>query len=180
MVTAPAPKREHAPGKGAAASYNRSMGERYLKSVRLLAECLQGFERFSGESVRQHGLTHAQFDIVATLGNTAGMSYKELGQRTLITKGTLTGVIERLEQKGLVERTRSSGDKRSFFVRLTAAGEQLFDEVFPKVVAQGRQLFAAYSDAEFDEMDQALRKLRQCIAEAAPASPSTREEKEEL
>ena len=54
------------------------MGERYLKSVRLLAECLQGFERFSGESVRQCGLTHAQFDIIATLGNTPGMSIKEL------------------------------------------------------------------------------------------------------
>src|SRR5437868_1231502 len=102
------------------------MGERYLRSVRLLAECLQGFERFVGESVRASGLTHAQFDIVATLGNTAGMSYKELGERTLITKGTLTGVIERLEQKGVVERTRSSEDKRSFRVRLTPQGEQVF------------------------------------------------------
>ena len=55
--------------------YNRAMGERYLKSVRLLAECMQGFERFSGESVRRHGLTHGQFDIIATLGNTPGMSY---------------------------------------------------------------------------------------------------------
>ena len=35
------------------------------------------------------GLTHAQFDIIATLGNTPGMSYKELGDKTLITKGTL-------------------------------------------------------------------------------------------
>jgi MarR family 2-MHQ and catechol resistance regulon transcriptional repressor len=156
------------------------MGERYLRSVRLLAECLQGFERFSGESVRQHGLTHAQFDIIATLGNTSGMSYKDLGQRTLITKGTLTGVIERLEQKGLVARTRSSGDKRSFFVRLTPAGEQLFGEVFPKVVANGRQLFAGYTDAEFDAMDQALRKLRQCIVDAGPppTPPSTSQEKD--
>src|SRR6476661_7467615 len=121
------------------------MGERYLRSVRLLAECMQGFERFSGESVRQCGLTHAQFDIIATLGNTAGMTYKQLGERTLITKGTLTGVIERLEQKGLVARTRSGDDKRSFFVSLTASGEALFNEVFPTVVAHGKQLFAGCS-----------------------------------
>ena len=140
------------------------MGERYLTSVRLLAECMQGFERFSGESVRQHGLTHAQFDIIATLGNTAGMSYKELGERTLITKGTLTGVIERLEQKGLVRRERSSDDKRSFFVRLTPAGEAVFAEVFPQVVAHGKRLFAHYSDAEFEALDAALRKLRDGIA----------------
>jgi MarR family 2-MHQ and catechol resistance regulon transcriptional repressor len=155
------------------------MGERYLSSVRLLAECLQGFERFSGESVRQSGLTHAQFDIIATLGNTAGMTYKELGERTLITKGTLTGVIERLEQKGLVARQRSCDDKRSFFVSLTPCGESLFQEVFPKVVAHGKQLFAPYTEADFDTMDQALRKLKQLIADAGlpPFTPLSKEER---
>jgi MarR family transcriptional regulator, 2-MHQ and catechol-resistance regulon repressor len=158
------------------------MGERYLKSVRLLAECLQGFERFSGESVRQCGLTHAQFDIIATLGNTRGMTYKELGERTLITKGTLTGVIERLEQKGLVERERSSDDKRSFFVRLTPGGEGMFEDVFPKVIAHGKRLFAPYTDADFDAMDQTLRKLKQRIADASDtpaATSSTLQPKEE-
>src|SRR5438046_1329745 len=115
------------------------MGERYLRSVRLLAECMQEFERLSGEKVRECGLTHAQFDIIATLGNTAGMNYKELGERTLITKGTLTGVIERLERKGLVARERNGDDRRSFFVRLTPCGEGLFRDVFPKVVEHGKQ-----------------------------------------
>jgi len=140
------------------------MGERYLKSVRLLAECMQGFERVSGNAVRNHGLTHAQFDIIATLGNTTGMSYKELGERTLITKGTLTGVIERLEQKGLVLRERSLDDKRSFFVRLTPAGEQVFCDVFPKVIERGKEMFIGYSDADFDALESALHMLRQQIA----------------
>lgn len=155
------------------------MGERYLKSVRLLAECLQGFERYSGESVRQYGLTHAQFDIIATLGNTAGMSYKELGERTLITKGTLTGVIERLEQKGIVRRERSSDDKRSFYVRLTDAGDAVFREVFPKVVTHGKHLFAWYSDAEFDALDDSLKKLRERIGQAGRPSPLHHQQKEE-
>ena len=154
------------------------MGERYLKSVRLLAECLQGFERYSGESVRQYGLTHAQFDIIATLGNTSGMSYKELGERTLITKGTLTGVIERLEQKHLVLRERSNEDKRSYFVRLTESGEAVFRDVFPKVVAHGKQLFEGFSDAEFDEVDGALKKLRERILGAGRPSPSSLQQKE--
>src|SRR4051812_46797455 len=120
------------------------MGERYLKSIRLLAECLQGFERISADHVRAYGLTHPQFDIIATLGNTPGMTYKELGQRTLITKGTLTGVIDRLEQKGLVERARNTDDKRSYFVRLTAGGEQVFSDVFPRITAHGKTIFAAF------------------------------------
>jgi MarR family transcriptional regulator, 2-MHQ and catechol-resistance regulon repressor len=154
------------------------MGERYLKSVRLLAECLQGFERFSGESVRRSGLTHAQFDIIATLGNTPGMTYKELGDKTLITKGTLTGVIERLESKGLVLRTRCLDDKRSFYVALTDEGQKMFDDVFPVVVEHGRQLFATYSDADFDAMDRILSKLKQHIA-LHSTCPTSQQQKEE-
>jgi MarR family 2-MHQ and catechol resistance regulon transcriptional repressor len=154
------------------------MGERYLKSVRLLAECLQGFERFSSESIRRCGLTHAQFDIIATLGNTPGMTYKDLGDKTLITKGTLTGVIERLECKGLVLRTRCTDDKRSFYVALTGEGQDVFDQVFPVVVAQGRQLFASYADADFDAMDQTLSKLKQLIADHSTC-PTSQQQKEE-
>ena len=140
------------------------MGERYLKSIRLLAECMQGFERLSGEHVRECGLTHAQFDIIATLGNTEGMSYKELGDKTLITKGTMTGVIERLEQKGLVERVRSLDDKRSWFIRLSPQGEQVFREVFPKVTSRGGEVFAAYSDDDFAALEKVLSGLKQVIS----------------
>ncbi len=159
------PPRTMGPG-----GYNHAiMGERYLKSVRLLAECVQGFERFSNASVRKCGLTPPQFDIIATLGNTPGMSYRELGERTLITKGTLTGVIERLEQKGLVARTRSEDDKRSFFVKLTATGEAVFEDVFPRVIEHGKQLFSTYTETDFDAIEQNLRKLKALIAQATAA-----------
>jgi len=54
--------------------------------------------------------------------------------------------------------------------------------VFPKVIAHGRQLFASFTDADFDEMDQALSKLKQLIARAShdsdgcPPSPTTDKE----
>jgi MarR family 2-MHQ and catechol resistance regulon transcriptional repressor len=156
------------------------MGERYLKSIRLLAECMQCFERISSDHVRQSGLTHAQFDIIATLGNTPGMSYKELGDKTLITKGTLTGVIERLEQKGLVERQRNDCDKRSFFVRLTAEGEDVFRTVFPKVIAQGSEVFADYSDDDFAALEKTLSELKTVIKAGASGCPSTPDSTKEI
>ena len=149
------------------------MGERYLKSIRLLAECMQGFERLSSEQARRSGLTHPQFDIIATLGNTSGMSYKELGEKTLITKGTLTGVIERLEQKGLVERQRNDCDKRSFFVRLTAEGEATFNAAFPKVMEMGRKLFADYREEDLAALEKNLSKLKTVIMASHPRCPST-------
>lgn len=156
------------------------MGERFLKSIRLLAECMQGYERLSGEYVRRSGLTHAQFDIVATLGNTPGMSYKDLGDKTLITKGTLTGVIERLEQKGLVERQRSDCDKRSFFVRLSSEGERVFCTVFPQVIAESGKAFAHYSDADFAALETTLSKLKTVIMAGAAGCPSTPDSTKEI
>ncbi|WP_312437754.1 MarR family transcriptional regulator [Janthinobacterium sp.] len=125
---------------------------------------MQGFERFSSDFVRQYGLTHAQFDIIATLGNTCGMPYKELGQKTLITKGTLTGVIERLEQKGLVRRERCPHDKRSYSVRLSDEGEQVFHDVFPKLTKQGQRLFDGYTEDDFVRLETTLAGLKQAIA----------------
>ncbi len=124
---------------------------------------MQGFERFAGEYVRQFGLTHAQFDIIATLGNTPGMSFKELGKKTLITKGTLTGVVERLEQKGLVSRQRCMHDKRSYFVRLTGEGEQVFGVVFPALTTQGKQMFSQFSEDDFSKLERTLSGLKEVI-----------------
>src|SRR5450759_3258987 len=79
----------------------------FLPLLRELSSTYQAFEVYSSAHVRSLALTPAQFDIVATLGNTAGMSPKELGEKTLITKGTLTGVVDRLADKKLVRRAAS-------------------------------------------------------------------------
>lgn len=139
------------------------MSERYLRSIRLLAECLQDFGRISTDTIHQFDLTHAQFDIIATLGNTPGMSCKTLGEKTLITKGTMTGVLDRLEKKQLLERSRSAEDKRSYFIKLTKKGEQVFADVFPQVVNQGRQIFAHYTEEDFDVLERQLHRLKKTI-----------------
>jgi DNA-binding MarR family transcriptional regulator len=144
------------------------MGERYLRSVRLLAECMQGFERHAGEFVRSAGLTHAQFDIVATLGNTEGMSYKELGERTLITKGTLTPVLDRLEAKGLITRCKGANDGRQILVRLTPAGQRAYEETFMPHVTYMRRFLDTMPAARQEALIGLLGELRRAL-EAAEA-----------
>ena len=111
------------------------------------------------------GFTHSQFDIIATLGNTPGMTCKELGEKTLITKGTLTGVLDRLEQKGLVQRDRGNDDRRQLFVKLTPDGEATFDDVFPKVVQSGKQRFKSYTEQDYLALETSLLKLKQHLLE---------------
>lgn len=105
------------------------------------------------------GFTDSQFDIIATLGNTPGMTCKELGEKTLITKGTLTGVLDRLESKGLIQRDRGD-DRRQLWVKLTAEGERCFAEAFPVVVAGGRAVFTEYQNEDFEALEQQLQKLK--------------------
>jgi MarR family transcriptional regulator, 2-MHQ and catechol-resistance regulon repressor len=137
------------------------MRERYLRSIRLLAECYHAFEHLSNTHTRSLDFTPAQFDIIATLGNTDGMTCKELGDKTLITKGTLTGVIDRLETKGLVERSMHPEDRRSMIVRLTAQGQREFERVFAEHVQFCKRPFLNYSDKEFVALERELAKLKE-------------------
>lgn len=136
------------------------MRERFFRSIRLLTECYQAFEKMSGAHIRSIGLTPAQFDIIATLGNTAGMSFKELGEKTLITKGTLTGVVDRLETKGLVKRVTQKEDRRSTVVKLTPRGEREFNRVFKPHVRHCMLTFQGYEDADYAAIEKELMKLK--------------------
>jgi DNA-binding MarR family transcriptional regulator len=128
--------------------------------VRELVRCYQAFERVSNSHIRLCGLTPPQFDIVATLGNTPGMTFKELGQRTLITKGTLTGVVDRLEERGLVRRVASESDGRSTLVRLTKAGEALFERTFKPHLEFLAPAFEALPECGRRELEKHLAQLR--------------------
>jgi DNA-binding MarR family transcriptional regulator len=141
--------------------------ERYLRSIRLLAECFHTFEHISSTNIRTLDLTPPQFDIVATLGNTDGMSFKELGEKTLITKGTLTGVVDRLEAKGLVCRSVHAEDRRSTIVRLTEKGEREFQRVFPPQIEFCKQAFLDYGDEDFSALERELGKLKRYLEGAA-------------
>lgn len=132
-----------------------------------LTRAYQAFETCSAAHLRTLGLTPSQFDIIATLGNTDGMNFKELGEKTLITKGTLTGVVDRLEAKGLVRRVASASDGRSQTVQLTRRGETLFAKVFPAHVEYVGQFFAAFSQADLDAMQAELHRLRTALSAAS-------------
>jgi DNA-binding MarR family transcriptional regulator len=89
------------------------------------------------------------------------MTATELGEKTLITKGTLTGVVDRLVDRGWVERAAHGSDRRCQIVRLTKSGEALFAKVFPAHMAHVAAGFAGASAAEHTRWQTALRALEQ-------------------
>lgn len=140
----------------------------FMPTVQALVQCYQAFEACSDSHIRALGLTPPQFDIVATLGNTPGMTSKELGEKTLITKGTLTGVIDRLVERGWVERAAHDSDRRCQIIRLTPAGEAVFAQVFPAHIEYMGAHFAGASAADHKRWQAALRTLRDQLKKEMP------------
>ncbi|MBI2964506.1 MAG: MarR family transcriptional regulator [Deltaproteobacteria bacterium] len=138
--------------------------EPYLAMVRALVEAYFAFVDRDAKTIRRHGLTPSQFDVVATLGNTPGMTCRELSAKTLVTKGTLTGVLDRLASRGVVERLPSPRDRRSIHVRLTAEGARLFRRSFPAVVGAMRPYFErALGAREARRLRTLLARLKQSL-----------------
>lgn len=138
----------------------------FLPALRELASAYQAFEAYSATHIRTLGLTPAQFDIIATLGNTSGMPLKELGEKSLITKGTLTGVVDRLTGKKLVRRVASPSDGRSQTVRLTQRGEALFERIFPDHLAHLERAFVELPAEDLGSLETLLRRLREVLITA--------------
>jgi len=135
----------------------------FLPLMRALVRAYQAFSSFDAAGLRKsgHGLTTSQADVIFTLGNTEGMMCSEITDKTLITKGTLTGVIDRLRAKGLVERWEDAYDGRRTIIALTAAGEQVFESLFPRQVALLKARFDRLDDSEKQAAIRMLGKIKE-------------------
>ncbi|MDB5642279.1 MAG: iclR helix-turn-helix domain protein [Hyphomicrobiales bacterium] len=78
--------------------------------------------------VRELGLSVPQCDVLTTLTEREGVSQQELAERLYVTKGNISGLIDRLEAASLVERRSIAGDKRSHAIFLTATGRKLAEQ----------------------------------------------------
>ena len=133
----------------------------FLPLLQMLSAAYQAFSFYDQRHLRTLGLTAPQADVLFTLGNQPPMTFKEIGASTLITKGTLTGVVDRLEKSGLVQRQFSSEDRRSIRVALTAAGSALFEQAFPAHITHLKQRFDHLDAAQMKIITQSLKQLKE-------------------
>src|SRR5579863_10596828 len=74
------------------------------------------------DRLRHLGVSVPQCDVLTTLTEREGISQQELAQRLYVTKGNISGLLDRLERLGLVERRATPGDRRQYAIALTEAG----------------------------------------------------------
>ncbi len=114
-----------------------------MSSLDLVAAVMATADTFLRESqrlFRPHGLTGSQYNVLNILANEpAGISQRELGDRLVVDRSNVTGLLDRLEKNGWVRRNDHPEDRRVYRVSLTPAGRALWQKITPlylDVVAQ--------------------------------------------
>ena len=114
------------------------------------------------EAFAAHGLEPWEFDVLAALrreGAPYALSPGRLLQVTLVTSGTMTNRIDRLEAKGLVERVPDPNDGRSVQVVLSTTGRGRVDDALTDLLAHERAILAALPPSDQDQLADLLRSL---------------------
>jgi len=123
-----------------------------------------------GENFGEHGLQDWMYDVLATLrrgGPPYELTAGDLVARTMVTTGAMTNRIDRLEALGFVER-RPGHDRRTVIVALTDAGRAKVDEVSTSHMATERDLLAALTPKQQDQLATLLRTVLLSLDDTPP------------
>lgn len=111
---------------------------------------------------RQFGLTEAQFNVLFSL------KYKEkvwtqsdLGKRLVVTRASVTSVLDKLESKGLVARHAVEGNRRIYHIDLTDSGRELIDKVEPLYRKDVYEVMEDLDEAACRALTRNLEKIRE-------------------
>jgi MarR family transcriptional regulator, 2-MHQ and catechol-resistance regulon repressor len=117
--------------------------------------------------LREHGLTTSQYNILRILrGEGKPLPILEIASRTIAVVPGITGLIDRLEQAGFVQRVRCENDRRVIYVALTDQGTKALAKLDEPLIALHRKLLGHLTQTELKEMIRVLEKVRESLAEA--------------
>lgn len=83
--------------------------------------------------LNQANITDQQWRIIRLLAENGTLDFQDLANQACILRPSLTGILTRLEKAGLVVRLKPSNDQRRVFLKLTAEGEKLYEEIGEEV-----------------------------------------------
>ena len=134
-----------------------------------LARAFAVFNHRTSEHIRSFGLTQAQFGALECIGHRGPLTLGALCRKRLVSGGNMTVVVDNLERDGLVERVRSTQDRRTIVVRLTPKGKALFVRIFRPHAEYVASLTEALTGSEQLRLSFLLKKLGRAVADDGAA-----------
>ncbi len=156
-ITLSAPRRVQASDAAATA----------LKLYVVLARAQRAISEHTETDLAAHGLTITEFAILEALYHKGPLLLGEVQRKILVSSGGITFLVDKLADRGLVERKLCATDRRARYAALTRKGEALMDEVFPGHAEAIREAMAGLSRADQKKATALLKQLG--LAAAADA-----------
>jgi MarR family 2-MHQ and catechol resistance regulon transcriptional repressor len=144
------------------------MGTRYAgtkeekRALNVFIKLIRAGQSLSGRMeahFSELGLTVSQFGVLEALFHLGPLNQKSLAAKILKSTGNITMVIDNLEKRGLVKRTRDEKDRRHYSVGITRKGSGLIASFFPKHVARIVEEMSVLSGAEQEELGRLCKKV---------------------
>lgn len=127
-----------------------------------LARCEMLIRRKLDQTFEKFGMSSWEFDVLATLrraGHPYCLAPTALYSSLMVTSGTMTHRLQRLEKVGLVERVKSDADMRSLPVQLTEAGLKLINQAVEAHIANEKAILDLLPDKVRQQLDEHLKTL---------------------
>ncbi len=118
----------------------------------------------------EHGLESWEFDVLTTLrrsGEPNGLTANALLRAALVTSGAITHRIDRMEEKGLVERVPDPSDRRSVRIRLTPHGREIVDGLLSLHLAYAERMLQPLDPEAREQLASALRTLLESFGDTS-------------
>lgn len=127
------------------------------------------------EGLRRHGLSPSGFNVLMALHNTPGSTLEpcQLAERLLVSRPSMTGLLDTLQAKGLVRRQPHQADRRRVHVVLTGEGRALLDAQFPTHYRSQNALFGDLSPDEVERLVGLLRRIHGAVPPHLTDPPTT-------
>ena len=124
-----------------------------------LSTCSRTGTHFWDKRVERYGLTGVQALVINFLGEEDGINFQLLAERLRLANPTLTGIVDRLEIVGMVERTPNPEDRRSILINLTEKGAAISAELNAQMLTANQEFLASLSNEEEAMLRGLLQRL---------------------
>lgn len=107
----------------------------------------------------RHGISIAEWRVIATLGQYPRMTAKQIGAHSRMHKTKVSRAVARLSDRHLIEQTSNSNDLREILLGLTPAGRKVYEDLVPRALAFANDLGESFTAQERAVLDKLLTKL---------------------
>ena len=131
----------------------------------VLAKTSRAMAGRANRSIEDLGMCASDFGALEILLHKGPLPVNELGRKLLLTSGSITTAVDRLEKRGLVRREAIAADRRARVVHLTAAGRRLIEKAFVRHAADIERAVQVLSRTERATLIALLKKLGTSVVE---------------